>query len=172
MIVGFIGARGSGKSASMAIEAYKYYCDGFRILSNIGLKFEYEPYTSKMIETFASEKNPLDHAVLLIDEAHILLDSRTSVTKRNRLISYFILQSRKRDVHIFYTTQSYHQIEKRLRDQTDVIISCEFDNKRELIRQTAFHVDKNLDRRRIVPATWAYDLYDTNEIVDPFGDDE
>lgn len=170
MIIGYIGARGSGKSASMTLEAYNYYLAGYTILSNIGLKFPYTPYTGSMIETFASEKNPLNHAVLLIDEAHVLLDSRSSVTKRNRIVSYFILQTRKRDVHLLYTTQSYHQIEKRLRDQTDIIIECDFNKENLLIRQSAHSVATGTNRRRIIKATPAFSLYDTNEIVDPFSE--
>ena len=166
MIVGFVGARGSGKTLSMVLEAYRYQSIGYRVLSNIGLNFDHETYTGKDIERFASEKNNLKDSVLLVDEAHILLDSRTSVTKRNRIVSYFILQTRKRNVHLLYTTQSFHQIEKRLRDQTDILVECSF--KDGYVQQKIHDVHKGRTIRGLFEAEPLFDLYDTNLIVDPF----
>lgn len=170
MIIGFVGPRGSGKSASMVLEAYRWYQKGYTVFSNIDLSFEHQPYTAKMIENFASDKNPLSRAVVLIDEAHVLLDSRSSVTKRNKIISYFILQTRKRDVHVLYTTQSFHQIEKRLRDQSDMLISCKFNASSTMVQQTITDTATFKVIKRVIDISPVFKLYDTNAIVDPFGE--
>jgi hypothetical protein len=170
MIMGFIGARGSGKTLSMVLEAYRYHEQGYTILSNLGLSFPHQTYDGKTIESYASDKNPLKNAVILVDEAHVLLDSRSSQTKRNRIVSYFILQTRKRNVHLLYTTQSFHQVEKRLRDQSDYVIECSFDKLSERVMQRINDRATGRTIKGVFDAKPVYDLYDTNLIIDPFAE--
>lgn len=154
----------------MVLEAYRYHMLGLTVFSNISLSFPHEQYDAKMIEQFASDKNPLNHSVVLIDEAHVLLDSRSSFTKRNKIISYFILQTRKRDVHVLYTTQSFHQIEKRLRDQSDMIIECRFSKTSNTVLQTITDTATFKVVKRVIDIEPVFKLYDTNAIVNPFGE--
>ena len=124
MIIGYIGRMGSGKTLSMVRNAYRYYKAGYTIYSNINLKFPHKPYTLQELIDYANNNVTLKKSVILIDEAHIFLDSRNSGSKRNRVISYFLLQTRKKGCHLYYTTQRFHQIDKRLRDNSDVLIQC------------------------------------------------
>ena len=154
----------------MVLEAYRYHTRGFKIYANLALSFPYELYDAQMIESFASDQNPLKNAVVLVDEAHVLLDSRSSFTKRNKIISYFILQTRKRNVHLLYTTQSFHQIEKRLRDQSDYLVECSYDKEHDYIRHRIEETSSGKVMKHMIDATPIFDLYDTNAIIDPFAD--
>ena len=49
---------------------------------------------------FANNDVPLYKTLIIGDEMHIFLDSRNSVSKKNKLISYFLLQTRKKQCQI------------------------------------------------------------------------
>jgi len=78
----------------------------------------------------------LRKAVLILDEVHVYIDSRSGMSKKNVILSYFVLQTRKRDVRLLYTTQFIDQVDKRLRQPTEVFVQCQnFD--------TGLRYDKN-----------------------------
>ena len=124
MIIGFIGRMGSGKTLSMTRYAYKYFCAGYQIYSNIKFNFPYKEYTLQDLVDFANNDVPLYKSLIVLDEAHIFLDSRNAQRNKNKVVSYFLLQTRKKGCHLYYTTQRFHQIDKRLRDNSDVLIQC------------------------------------------------
>lgn len=126
MIIGFIGQRNSGKTLTMTIEAYKKYKQGYTIYSNYHLNFPYIPYDVDDLMRFADEGKYFGNAIFLIDEIHIYFDSRASGKKRNRIFSYFLNQSSKNDIDVYYTSQYSRQVEVRLRLNTEVVVesSC------------------------------------------------
>jgi len=180
VIFGFIGTVGSGKTLSMTVEAFKYYNKGMKIFSNYGLSFPHEKLTKKRFDTLIEEKEQLQNCVILLDEIHIWLDSRSSMSKKNKTVTYFLLQTRKRNVRLLFTTQHFHQIDKRLRDTTDVICYCtNVTNKSSLVTTDAsfilqeffFQYSKKRPRKKIIPGHKYYCLYDTTEIVDFLNDE-
>jgi len=60
--------------------------------------------------------------VLLGDEFWFWIDCRTSLSKGNRVVRNIILKSRKRDFHIFYTSQRFGQMDVAVRAVTDFMI--------------------------------------------------
>jgi len=50
----------------------------------------------------------------LMSNYHFNMDCRTSMSKRNRLESYFILQTRKKNVDLYFTSQYSELVETRL----------------------------------------------------------
>lgn len=124
MIIGFIGSRGSGKTLSMTIEAYKKYKQGYKIYSNYHLNFPYTPFTVDDLLMFAESGMYFGNTIFLIDEIHIYFDSRSSGKKRNRIFSYFLNQSSKNDIDVYYTSQFSRQVEIRLRLNTEVVTEC------------------------------------------------
>ena len=65
------------------------------------------------------------NSTIFIQEAHNYIDSRNSMSKRNKALSYWILQSRhtgKGSCDIIYDTQSLSQVDIRLRRNTDHIL--------------------------------------------------
>jgi hypothetical protein len=96
LISGLIGRMGSGKTLSCVRYAYQYWKQGYKIYSNINLKFPYTPYNIQDLINWTSNDYDLQKSIILLDEAHIFLDSRNSANKRNKIISYFLLQTRKK----------------------------------------------------------------------------
>lgn len=124
MIIGFTGNRGSGKTLSMTITAYLKYLEGYTIYSNYKLNFPYTTYTMTDIENYAKSKEKFAKSIFLLDEAHVVVDSRTSGKKFSRIFSYWVTQTRKKDIDLYYTTQFSRQIDVRLRIHTDIVVQC------------------------------------------------
>lgn len=186
MIICFVGTVGSGKTLSAVYECWKYYRVGHQIYTNIRLTFPPLPGTKnpimlskRVFDTLIKEKTGLQDAIMFIDETHIWLDSRSSMRKKNKAITYFILQTRKRSVRMLCTTQHIGQVDKRLRDTIDILVNCKnlsnqtsirniTDQNRPIyIMQEAVYQWKEMQpRRTIIFANPVFPLFDTSEIVD------
>lgn len=177
MILSFIGTVGSGKTLSMTYEAWKYYKLGYRIFSNYHLEFPHTKLNWKILETMIAERTQLENAVIAIDEMHIWIDSRSSMEKKRKGITYFILQTRKANIRLLYTTQHLGQVDKRLRDTTDILVFC-----RNMTNKTSLVADDSVDvyiqqefvyqwRENMKPAVKViyanpvFKLFNTKEIV-------
>lgn len=171
MIYGFIGDIGQGKTLSMIRIAYTLYKQGHKIYSNIKLNFPFEYFTLSDIIKYAENDKTFKNAVFIIDEAHIFIDSRNSMSKKNLIISYFILQTRKKDVTLLYTTQYFHQIDKRLRASTNAIIECYYKNiNNNPIALNIINIMKNnniIIKKDIFNPKPYFKLYNTYEVVKP-----
>ena len=182
MIILYCGVVGSGKTLSAVYECYKYYRAGYKVYSNIKLNFPHTPMTHKVLFSMIESKEQLQDAVILLDEIHIVLDSRSSMNKKNKSLTYFILQTRKRNVRLLGTSQHLHQCDKRLRDTIDIIVFC-----RNLSNQTSTVADASLKtfiqqesiyqwkegaapKVKVIHGNPIYPLFDTREIVG-FDDD-
>ena len=125
MIGGFVGKMGSGKTLSMVRETLRYYAEGYKIYSNFHINIPYTPIDFNELMAMAESQEDFGNVVLLLDEVHIILDSRSSMSKKSKVISFWLNQTRKMGVKLFYTTQYLHQIDKRLRSGTDIIVLCD-----------------------------------------------
>lgn len=171
MIAIYVGSMGSGKTLSMVRQAYEYYLDGYKILSNMKLNFPYQKITSKDIVEFAKNKKGLYNTIVLIDELHIFLDSRRSASRKNLIGSYFITQTRKQKVKLLGTTQHRHQIDRRVRDNTDLFIDCEkielpttLNGKKVLLFTNHINTRESYEKVRFVGNKY-FNLYDTEELI-------
>jgi GTPase SAR1 family protein len=176
VIIGFIGDMGSGKTLSMVRLAYSLYLKGYTVYSNFHLKFPFEYFTLRDILEYAENSHNFTNTVFLIDEAHIFMDSRRASSKSNLAMSYFTLQTRKQNVWLFFTTQYYHQVEKRLRASTNAFVECSFksftDNYglQQNVSLNMWNVIKSNKitvKKFVFNATPFFNLYDTNEVVRP-----
>jgi hypothetical protein len=172
MIIGYVGDMGSGKTLSMVKMAYMLHLKGYTIYSNIKMKFPFQYFNLDDILSYAENDTNFVNTVFLVDEAHIFMDSRASMTKRNLILSYFILQTRKKNVWLFFTTQYYHQIDKRLRASSNAIVECSskvLDDGR-MYALNKFNIVKNqkiIEKSFVFHANKYFTLYDTNEVVRP-----
>lgn len=177
MILGFIGTVGSGKTLSMTKQAYEYYKKGMTIYSNYHLNFPYERLDKTTFDELISETRQLQDCVILLDELHIWLDSRSSGKKKNKTITYFILQTRKRNVRLLFSTQHFHQVDKRLRDTVDILTYCtNVTDKQSLVQdgnetifimqESFFQYEPDKVVKRVFKANPYFILYDTREIID------
>lgn len=169
----------------MTHQAYLYYRSGHQIYSNYKLTFPFiqgakQPIylTMRRLKELVENKKALQNVVLLIDEAHIFIDSRSSMEKKRKIITYFILQTRKSNVRLLYTTQHMGQVDKRLRDTTDIICMCSnLSNKSSLVKdkgrpvhilqQSVFQWrDEMKPRKKVLYANPIFSLFDTTEMID------
>jgi len=160
---------GKGKTLSAVRYLYKWYRKGFTIYSNIHLKFPHVYIGMQKLVDYANAETYLDKSIVFLDEAHTLLDSRNSASKRNKVLSYFIVLTRKMGCNLVYTTQRYHQIDKRLRDNSDIVILC---NTKELKGEKYTHnlimIKEEftiITKHDTFKSSDYYGLYNTKELV-------
>ena len=70
--------------------------------------------------------NELENCDVLMDEMQILMDSRASSSKLNRLVSQYIIQTRKRGVDLFVCAQHILNVDVRLRRAINVRGTCDY----------------------------------------------
>jgi len=76
-----------------------------------------------MLLEYSKNQEQINNTSLAITELHTLIDSRASGS--NKFITWFFLQLRKRGVNLYGDTQHFGQIDKRVREQTDIFIECQ-----------------------------------------------
>lgn len=162
-LVGIIGELGSGKTLSLAWLMQHNFYRGRQLYSNFHLKppLRYTPI--KSIE----EIEDMREGVFGGDELWLWLDSRASRTKVNRAVAMILGKSRKRGIDIIYTTQSFKQIDIRIRNITDFIIEPKL-SKNEIFCTMFWYSRWDLRspfkiKRFYTPPIW--DIYDTNEEI-------
>lgn len=141
MIYGFIGTmddfscngsiRGNGKSLTMTYYLYQDFKEGRQVYTNYKTTFS-EQVTVKEIVDMVLE-GEIQEASIGIDEIQIILNSIGTKAKVVNFVDKMVSQTRKINTDIYYTTQRYTNIHKRLRVQTDRLIRpfkmCERNNK-------------------------------------------
>ena len=109
----------------MMRELLKLKSKGYRIISNYDLTFSHEVIDFEKLFLSAQDQEEMSNVVLAIDEIHILLDSRSGMASTNKVVTFWLNQTRKMGVKLFYTTKHLHQIDKRLRSTTDFFVFCD-----------------------------------------------
>lgn len=172
MLVPIVGAMGGGKTATMTYLLYKDYYSGRRIFSNYKLNFptrSYDKYKPEKLDLslFADANNKiLNNCSVGGDEFWIFADSRASASHINRTISVIVLQSRKRATDFYFTAQSFMQLDNRIRNNCDHVLYCKRKGDYTYLIRINRHIPDDKKKYKIfLPAL--YDLYDTNEIIDP-----
>lgn len=135
-----------------------------------------------LVEDLLSLEASESGTLVLIDEAWSWLESRVSMSKLNRYMSYIVFQSRKRDLDIITTEQLRSSIDLRFKDMSNYTIFC-FDRpkpktstadfKYRVIKGNRF-VDLTFPfktARKLWLKTWGEnhneDLYDTKQVIMP-----
>jgi hypothetical protein len=192
-IYGIFGGIGAGKTllgVYLCIEDLK---SGKKVFSNTRFK-GLDSYASqihyltrldieKMFEQVKDGKINLMNSTIFIQEAHNYIDSRASQSVKNRVFSYWILQSRhtgQGSCDIVYDDQGIGQVDIRLRRNTDYILLPEITRwdiegqgkkkvKKPLIITFSGSVLKgqtNVKFKKSVDVSFARECYDTHELVD------
>ena len=161
-----LGARGSGKTLFMTSLAYAYHKEGKKIYANYHLIDI--PYKHITFEELAALPAELNDAIVLLDEIQIGADAYEVFKKSNKMITVFATQLRKRKITLYYSTQVFTMVTKRLRQQTNYIIQCDpiqagitkisiFDRDKPFMDQ--YIKTFNFDGRPY------FNKYDTNEVI-------
>lgn len=184
MLIGIEGFLGDGKTIYMVRCLKKDSQNKRNIFAN--LKLIDIPYTYFDINEFLSNDNndKLRNATIGIDEITTMMDCRLSGCKSNIAFGYLVLQSRKRNVDIYYTTQDIGLVDyKRLIKYTQVFVICNrvyikkelANNKYELEELEDWRnytiVDERKRKENVISFNLDispyYDNYDTDEIIKP-----
>lgn len=184
MIVGIEGGIGAGKTLVMTHFAKEEYSNmGKTIFSNYSLnQIPYEPigfadllkwstscaecamkYTAGVCWKCGGRK--FSKACILIDEAHVWVDSRSSASKLNRVFSYLMLQTGKEDINLYYTTQDFGQVEKRLRQRTDVGIRVKRRGDLHYLTIEDRTTDSQRPHKAVVYGPDVWEFFNTKEVV-------
>jgi len=167
LIVGVQGGLGSGKTLLIARYLVKDAFRGRSVFSNFQLNgIDFEPLD---IRKLLNDEVDLQDVSVGIDEFTVFADCRTSMS--NTMITYFILQTRKRNVCLYYTTQDFGMLDKRIIRHTHLFVTA------EKCKDDRFRVYTVIDARdrdarpslfalRIEP--W-FKFFDTNQIIMPLG---
>jgi len=165
---------GSGKTLLMIRYLVNDFFKNKRIFCNIRInKINYEQI---FIEDFLDESKTdmFKNATIGIDEITLFMDCRRSM--QNTFLSYIFLQSRKRKLNFYVTTQSLDMLDNRLLPYIGIHVITEmiFDIDNKPIK----HLRKVtiIDRRNVynpILSSFVFDIskwfsyYDTDEIVKP-----
>jgi hypothetical protein len=174
MIIGIEGGIGQGKtlvmtallvqeSAELGKPLYANYTLRNRPFERVDIAWLVEAQRS------ARQFDKGRGAAIGLDEVHVLLDSRNSQRSIQKLVSYFILQTGKEGINLYYTTQDFGQVEKRLRQRTDIAITVEKRgdiHKCLMVDKTSFNArGQHPATRFAVDGALVWDEYYTREVV-------
>lgn len=122
---------GNGKTCSMTGVSYLDSVKGRTVWSNYHTVFSDEVIGMQaMIEKIGNEPHP--GLILCVSEMQQVLNSIGSTYDQILFIDMFASQLRKLDVDLYYDTQRFNNIHKRLRIHTDNIFvpyKCHMDNR-------------------------------------------
>lgn len=162
MLISVIGNRGDGKTTLLTYFAKKLV--NSKIYSNYKLKLK--NYHKLELETLLKLPNDI---TIFLDEGYTWLESRTSMSALNRYISYIVFQSRKRTIDILITAQLFSTVDIRFREQSDIIVYCK--RMKEAFRYLFVFCDSNKYLNLYLPFDYCkkyiFDIFDTNEIIEP-----
>lgn len=115
-IIGWVAPPRQGKTLGMAVKQNQERLRGRQIFANYRPRFPHVEVDSTWLMKHPPE---LRNCSLGMDEFHVLIDSRNSMSDRNRIITYLVLQCGKRRVSLHFTTQDFGQVDIRLRRFVD-----------------------------------------------------
>ncbi len=123
------------------------------------VKFDYEFFVDAM------ENNTILYdTTVVLDEAYLFADARMSQSGFNKLLSYFVLQTRKRDVDLYLTTQQFENIDRRLRQNTDIRVLARYNKATKVVTCRFVDLRSGLRRRIKIYGPEYHWMYDTKEI--------
>lgn len=121
MIHLILGQQGSGKTIFMVMKAYENYKKGKNIYSNLKLNFK-----NIVLDYNDIVDCKLENGCVFIDEIHLLLSARNSMSKTSRKIcDSFLSMVRKKNLDVYGTTQTMRKVDIRFREEADYIYVCE-----------------------------------------------
>ena len=100
MIIGIQGGLGSGKTVLMTRYLVKDYQMGRHIVANYGLNII--DFDKLNVKSLLDNETDLHDVSVGIDEFTVFADCRRAMS--NTIITYFILQTRKRNVCLYFTS--------------------------------------------------------------------
>lgn len=164
-IIGIEGGIGQGKTTAMTFFALQEYIELRKpIFSNYHLNEIPHTYlTFEDLMRMMEQEYDFERAALFITEAHVWIDSRMSASRLSRLFTYFMLQTGKMDINLYYDTQDFRQVDIRLRKMTDIAVNVSRKGNRHILKM------KDMRNGRVQTAaldgSQVYHLFNTREVA-------
>ena len=167
VLMAIVGSLGAGKTLALTYLAWRNYRKGVKIYANYDLKIPYTP-----VKTIKDVLN-MKEGFFAGDELWNWLDSRTSMKKKNQIVGNFLLTSRKRGVNFAFTTQTFGQIDLRIRRVCDFIAMPNLTVDEKICRLVIFsNPSLQLVKMYKFKTAPIFELYDTHEVVDALPDED
>jgi len=167
-IVAIIGDRGAGKTLTMRALAENYKKEGLNIYANFTMSDI--DYTRIEFDDIVDFPEYLENGVIFLDEGHIGMDAYNFFSRKVKDSTKFMTQTRKRKLTIYFSTQIFSQVARRLRLLTNYIMECRETDTAGLIyisifdRMKVVHNDGFI-RELYLDGRPFFDKYDTDEII-------
>jgi hypothetical protein len=165
VLMAIIGGLGAGKTLCLTYLAWRNYRKGLKIFSNYHLAIPHNPVNT------VNDILDMKKGFFAGDELWSWIDARASMSKKNKIVGNFLLTSRKRDVNFAFTTQTFNQVDIRIRRVCDFIAIPQLSVDEKIARMMVFSYP-SLQLIKVYkfrsPAIW--DLYNTNEVVQALPD--
>lgn len=167
VLIGIVGELGAGKTLTATYITWRnWFYKKKQVYSNItlyGIPF-------KKVDS-VQDFDKMKHGVFLGDELWLWVDSRSAPTIKNRITSTILLKSRKRNLTILYTSQSFSQIDRRVRNVTDMLIYPILNRTNTICKAIVFQ-GSNPSPANILKTLYfytepIYKMYNSNEEVEP-----
>lgn len=174
------GTLGKGKTLTLTYLLFRKYLAKNTIFTNYHLDFPKFKSNSQPEIIFIDKLEDLlkmKHGYAGLDELWAYIDCRKSNTKMNKIVTGILLASRKRDINISYTAQSFFQVDKRLREVTDYLAVPTLYSNNKICRIAIYEIDaktnyKHLIRTYKFKTEPIFKFFDTTEEVKVFGNEE
>jgi hypothetical protein len=163
------GSRGKGKTLTMVKDAYNYYLDGYRVISNMTLAFG-DFMSSENVLKLSKDSNLFD-CILVLDELQLFFDSRNFAKEGNKSFGSFIQQIRKRNIHIIATTQYVNTLELRFRQHIDYICYPDHDEESNMCTCLYFDIsllEDDLTPVQLSPSSVTFDALDVYPLYNSY----
>lgn len=185
VIVGIEGGIGTGKTVSVVWFMLEDLKKGKLIYTNIRMNVKKglagriiyltKDKIADIFEHIKKGRFDMKNSTVAIQEMHNYMDSRTSQSKRNRALSYWILQSRhtgEGSCDIIFDTQQISAVDIRLRRNIDYLIRPFIIRKRQGAPELIQLVMLSKQFHKWVTSTMQIDVtgclkrYNTHEVVE------
>ena len=155
VVVGILGRSDSGKTLALTYLAYRNYLKKRKIFSNYNLEFPHNKIKFKDVTNL--------HSGIFVGDDFFSWYERNR--KNNRILSEFFVKARKRDVDIFYVTDSRGYIPVLIRQITDFWIYPQLSASDKICILDIRDYDNNPLKKIKFRTTKFFGLYDTHEII-------
>lgn len=123
-VMGIFGDKGSGKSLLAAWMAERRHRATGKKILHFPDSFNHIHGEPISITEMANGSDRMNGAILIWDEAQVILNKYRSSSTANRALVAFLTQVRKRGAFLYYTSNAPKQLDKALGEQTDVHGYC------------------------------------------------
>ncbi len=159
MIIVIVGELGRGKTLTMTYLLLKD-----KVLRNRTIYTNYKCIFADRILYFPKELLEVKNGSVGLDEGWLWIHSRASHSMQNKVINHILLASRKLDLDIYITSQSFKQLDAWVRRITDVVILPTFINENKCYIDY-YNPDMIFIKREKFCPKPIFNLYNTKEII-------